>query len=275
MKKIVPILTILLTFFTSSCTPQNEENNDPKNIEIQPNDLITMEILDNYMGRTDVQYVDLRNMEAKFRSGYIKGFELIPFFDYLDNRAFLRDGGYDFSADQIINEELIRMYFDPEKAIFLYADGCIRSNYVKDVLYYLGYERVYVLGGYYEYNGVYNVLGDGLYQLGSSDYATILLEDGTEYHISVKYEMSRLITDIRIDIIDPQGVSYRSPNYDSINYNEQLTILEDYIISDLITVYDLYQELSDQNNRYYDQIDGYLLDNDEHIRSIFYILMTE
>ena len=275
MRKIVLTLTMFLPVFLSACTEEIPEVQEPEFKEILPEDLITMDILDEYMERLDVQYVDLRNMEAKFRSGYIDGFELIPFFDYLDNRAFIRDGGYDFTPDQIIDENLLRSLFDEDKAIFLYADGCIRSNYIKEVLHHLGYERVYVLGGYYEYNGGYNILGDGLFELGSSDYLSLLLGDGTEYHISVRYEMSRIITDIRIDITDASGISYRSPDYSEINYNEQLTILENYIVADFITVYDLYQLISSSESNSYHQIEGYTLGYDENLLALFYKLYTE
>lgn len=271
MKKVVLILTILTSFFLVSCKAKNTDNIEAEIIEIKPDDLITMEILDDYMGRTDVQYVDLRNMEAKFRSGYIKGFELIPFFDYLDNRVFLRNNSYDFSGDQIINEELIRMYFDQDKAIFLYADGCIRSNYIKEVLNHLGYDRVYVLGGYYEYTGQYNVLGDGLFTLGSSEYVSTVSDNGTEYHISVKYDMGRLITDIRIDIVDPTGLSYR--NDESIN--NQLTIIENFIISDMISIYDLYHLISVDDGNSYHSIEGYEFGYSEDLIALFFILMTE
>lgn len=275
MKKLVLIQTIFFMLFLTGCETEIPVENEPELIEIRPDELITMDILDNYMERLDVQYVDLRNMEAKFRSGYIDGFELIPFFDYLDNRAFIRDGGYDFTPDQITDEHLLRSFFHQEKAIFLYADGCIRSNYLKDVLHHLGYERVYVLGGYYEYDGNYNILGDGLFELGSSDYLSLILEDGTEYHISVRYEMSRVITDIRIDITDPDGVSYRSTGYSEINYNQQLTILEDYIISDLITIYDLYHLISSDEMNSYHQIDGYTLGYDDNLLTLFYKIYTE
>jgi len=115
-------------------------------LEITPDTLITMENLDLYMYRDDVQYVDLRNFEASFHTGYIDGFERIPFFDFLDFRAFNRGRTYEFKPDQLLDTNLLSRLFKPEKAIFLYADGCIRSGYVKDALNYLGYERVYVIG---------------------------------------------------------------------------------------------------------------------------------
>ncbi|MCK5388391.1 MAG: hypothetical protein KAJ22_03825, partial [Candidatus Izimaplasma sp.] len=40
---------------------------------------LDMEDLDDYLGRPDVQYVDLRNFDDKLNSGYIAGFEFIPF----------------------------------------------------------------------------------------------------------------------------------------------------------------------------------------------------
>lgn len=165
-KKYFVLLTIFTLFFLASCTPVEEGP-----IEILPEDIITMEELDNYMFRDDVQYVDLRNYEQSFKSGFIYSFEMIPFFDYLDYRAFDRSNTYEFEPSQIVREDELFRLFDKDKAIFLYADGCIRSGYLKDVLNYLGYERVYVLGGFGDYNGEHKVLGDGVYSIGSTFYS--------------------------------------------------------------------------------------------------------
>ncbi len=271
MKNFFIIHAVIFTLFLSGCSTQDSpvsKDTALDVIEIKPDDLIKMDTLDDYMNRIDVQYVDLRNFEAKFRSGYIDGFEMIPFFDYLDFNAFERDGTYDFKPDQIRNETLIRSLFDEEKAIFFYADGCIRGEYMKDLLYFLGYERVYVLGGFFEYDGAYKVLGDGTFDLGTTEYKKVTLEDGTTYHVMVVYDLGRMILDIRFDITTPSGVSYRSENYHDIDYNLQLTILENYIEDDLVTSYLLYDRITDELDTRYDEIPGYTLGFNEDFMNL-------
>lgn len=270
MRKLVLILTIFFTGFLTGCSEEIPEVQDPELKEILPEDLITMDILDEYMERLDVQYVDLRNLDAKFRSGYIKHFETIPFFDYLDNRAFDRGGSYEFHPDQILNEALLRITFDEDKAIFLYADGCVRSAYLKDVLNYIGYERVYVLGGYYEYDGAYNILGDGYFDLGNSAYLVHVSDDGTVYSLGVRFDMAKAIIDIRIDIVDSFGVSLRSTGYsEDVDYNEQLTILEDFILDQYTTMYRAYTRMSDPEINEYDEIEGYTMGFDDELLALF------
>ena len=262
MKKFILLQTLIFSLFITGCEPIDDPvivDDNEELIPILPDDSITMENLDEYLGRTDVQYVDLRNFDAKFRSGYIKGFDNIPFFDYLDSRAFLRDDGFNFDPDQIRDEYLLRMLFDEEKAILLYADGCIRSDYLKDVLFELGYTRVYTLGGYFEYEGEHKTLGDGDYAIGNTEYKYYELEDGTTYHVSLTYDMGKMILDIRFDITDSFGVSYRNGETSPIDYNEQLTILENFIVNDLITGYGLQEALADYENNKYNNIENYTL----------------
>lgn len=262
LKKCIVVPLIVILFFVVGCDNNNEEL-----VEILSDDLITMENLDNYMFRDDVQYVDLRNYDAPFRTGFIYSFELIPFFDYLDYRAFDREDTYEFNPDQILRESELERLFDRDKAIFLYADGCIRSGYLKDVLSHLGYERVYVLGGFYEYSGEHIVLGDGSYSMGDTFYNKYVDED-TEftYYAFGKFEMGKKITEIRFDITDDSNVSLRSPNYNiSIDYNEQLTIFESFIISDIVTMNELYESLVNMDENDYSEIPGLTWEISEEI----------
>lgn len=257
---ILPLL--LISFFVVGC-----ESNTETLPKIKADDLIIMDNLDEYMFRDDVQYVDLRNYEARFRTGFIYSFEIIPFFDYLDYRAFDRNDGYEFNPDQIISEMELERLFDRDKAIFLYADGCIRSGYLKDVLNHMGYERVFVLGGFFEYQGEYLVLGDGYYSIGDTFYNKYYDEDtGNTYYVYGTFDMGRKITDIRFDIIDEDNVSLRIANYDIlIDYNDQLTILEEFIIFDIVTMNELLISLSDTDESGYNNIPGFSWDIDEGI----------
>lgn len=262
MRQILFVIsTIFLGFFLNSCSDSKEQ----EIVELRGDEIITMEVLDDYLFRDDVQYVDLRNHEQLYASGYIYSFENIPFFDYLDFRAFDRNGSYEFDVDQIINEVQLTRFFDPEKAIFLMADGCVRSGYIKDALNFLGYEKVYVIGGFYEYDGAYKVLGDGAYDVGGSFYE--YYTDSTTnitYHIYGKYDIDRHPTSLRIDMIDESGVSLRSQNYDEfIDYNEQLSILESAILSYGTNFNNLYEYLTDPNDTSHRNIEGYTLGFDQ------------
>ena len=88
MKKVIYLFMLLgLTYFSIGCVRTIEEDKyDPLNGD----EIINMYTLDNFMFRDDIQYVDLRNFEDHFATGYIDSFEVIPFFDYLDNNVFYR-----------------------------------------------------------------------------------------------------------------------------------------------------------------------------------------
>lgn len=249
MRKLMLKLVLIQTIFMVGCTQKTDEI-----IEIKSGDIITMQNLDDYMFRDDIQYVDLRNFESRFLNGFIYSFEVIPFFDYLDYRAFDRDDTYTFEPSQIKNVNEIERLFDKDKIIFLYADGCIRAGYIKDLLSYLEYDRVVVLGGYYEYDGIYNVLGNGRYSFGDTFYNSFIDENtGDTYYIYGRFNLSKQIIEIRFDIIDEDSTSFRTENYDlNIDYNTLLTNLEEYIVYDLITLPDLGYALSNLNTSEYD-----------------------
>ncbi|KFZ26038.1 MAG: hypothetical protein KQ78_01752 [Candidatus Izimaplasma bacterium HR2] len=261
MKKLLLKIVLIQTIFMVGCVRNNEEI-----IEIKSDDLITMENLDDYMFRDDVQYVDLRNFESRFLSGFIYSFEVIPFFDYLDYRAFNRNDTYIFSPDQIINEQEMLRLFDKEKTIFLYADGCIRSGYIKDVLAYLEYDKVFVLGGFFEYDGEYKVLGDGSYNFGDTFYNSYY-DENTEltYIFYGELDMSRKISEIRFDIINDDNSSIRSTYMiNLISVDTELTILENYIVYDLVTFTELHNSLSNLDDSGYSsisQLDSTVIDN--------------
>jgi len=243
--------------FLVSCSSNNEEEIK----EILPDTIITMDILDDYMFRDDVQYVDLRNHEQLLRSGFIYSFENIPFFDYLDYRAFIRKGTYEFSPDQIINAEQLTRFFDPDKAILLTADGCIRSGYVKDALNYLGYERVYIIGGFYEYVGEHKVLGDGYYENGTSFFAGYTdSQTNLTYHIYGVFQLDRHPTEVYINVFDDRGVSIRTEGYnEEIDYNIQYARLEAAILQYGTNFNDLYGYFTDSNENDYKNIEGYTI----------------
>jgi len=249
MRKILLQLVLVQTIFLIGCTPNNSDI-----IEINNSDIITMENVDEYMFRDDVQYVDLRNFDSRFLDGFIYSFENIPFFDYLDNRAFNRDDTYFFEPSQIINVKQIERFFDKDKAIFLYADGCVRSGYIKDLLTYLEYDRVFVLGGFFDYSGDNRVLGDGYFQFGDTFYNKFYdSQYDLTYYIYGRYISSKKITEIRFDIVDSDLISLRTENYSELmDYNNLLTDFENYIVYDLVTFSELYLILQESTSSGYE-----------------------
>ena len=125
---------------------------------------VDMDNIDMYLGRPDVQYVDLRNFDDKMASGYIAGFEFIPFFDYLEaTGAIVRNDGWNFAAADIVNQATLHGLFDDDKVIFLMCGSGTRAGYVKSALEELGFDDVYNVGGISVYDGDNKVLGDGTY----------------------------------------------------------------------------------------------------------------
>ncbi|PAT02054.1 hypothetical protein CI105_04105 [Candidatus Izimaplasma bacterium ZiA1] len=248
MKKMIFLLILLcFTIVLKGCT-QTIKATDFDPLDGEEN--IRMNNLDSYMFRDDVQYVDLRNLEARFEAGYIDGFEPIPFFDYLDNNGFYRNDTYEFNKDQLIDEKLIRSFFKEDKAIFLYSDGCIRSEYIRSLLSYLGYEKVYVLGGFFEYSGNNVVEGDGKYKLGDKVYGTYLDDDSNLlYTLSATLDMGRKMIDVRFDIQDEQKNSLRSMTQNDVDYLETFTIIENLSINEMMTLYQLKLYLLDITNK--------------------------
>ena len=129
---------------------------------------ITMENLDEYMGRTDVQYVDVRDLDEKFASGYVHRFELVPLFQFLEGRRVVRsdaDGqAWVVEAGEINENFPYDNYFQRDKAIFIFCAGGTRAGYVKGILDQQGF-TTYNLGGFKDYDGEYKVLGDPSFEL--------------------------------------------------------------------------------------------------------------
>lgn len=256
MRRLTALFSVfLLVFILTSCEEEMTIT------EITSASEITMANLDEYMYRDDVQYVDLRNFNDPFMSGTIDGFVNIPFFDYLDYRAFDRNGVFEFEPDQILNVREIERLFDEDKAIFLYADGCIRSGYLKDVLDYLGYERVFVLGGFYEYQGEYKIVGTGDFSFGDTFYGFYKDEmTNYEYIVYGTIDVAHNIKSVRFDIIDANGLTLRGEGYDSeMNYDEQLTILEHFILDQGGNWNQHLDQIEQASSSGYDSIDGYTL----------------
>ena len=161
MKKVLLFFAVLtMSFALYACAQDTTE------VELQPlPDVVNMANLDEFMHRPDVQYTDLRNFDDQMRGGWIRGFEIIPFFGYLEYESILvREDGWNFSPSNILDENALRNLFDDDKYILLMCAAGARAGYVKEALEHLGYDNVYNLGALGDYQGDHKVFGDDAFR---------------------------------------------------------------------------------------------------------------
>ena len=164
-----PITTLIigalaLTVVFASCS-QGEQ------AALTGDEEITMENIDEYLGN-DARYIDLRDFNDMFSGGYIAGFETVPFFQYLEGRALVRNNGWEFSEADVADEVLLENVFgDKEDVIILMCGSGTRAGYTKEALESVGYTKVINAGGIRDYSGENKILGDGEYD------GTVVLPD--------------------------------------------------------------------------------------------------
>lgn len=143
---------------------------------------INEETLDEYLGREDVVYRDMRmlkdpgNYEAiggdSYISGFVKGFEVVPY-PYLTKVKGLPEiVGESYTGKTLFKEvdgkyvanyeesmEYLEYYFPKDKVIFLMCGGGGYAGMTKNLLVSLGWDenKIYNVGGYWFYNGKNNV----------------------------------------------------------------------------------------------------------------------
>lgn len=139
--------------------------------------------IDNFLGREDVVYRDMRmlkdpgNYEAidgdSYLSGFVKGFEVVPY-PYLVNVKGLPaevgetyngitlytqtdDGKYIANFEESLS--VLEYLFPKDKTIFLMCGGGGYAGMTKSMLVSLGWDetKIYNVGGYWYYNGTNNV----------------------------------------------------------------------------------------------------------------------
>jgi rhodanese-related sulfurtransferase len=122
---------------------------------------VSMENIDKLLCRPGAKYVDLRNVKDKYVSGYIDGFELVSFFEYLEGNALVRNSGWDFTGADVVSKTVLENVFgDKDREIFLMCGSGTRAGYVKSALEHIGYTSVYNAGGIRDYDGDNKILGD-------------------------------------------------------------------------------------------------------------------
>jgi rhodanese-related sulfurtransferase len=127
---------------------------------------VTMQNIDNYLDRPGAKYVDLRNVADKYTGGYIDGFELVSFFEYLEGNALVRNNGWEFSEEDVKSKIVLENIFGAkDREVFLMCGSGTRAGYVKDALESIGYTTVYNAGGIRDYSGDHKILGDEEFSL--------------------------------------------------------------------------------------------------------------
>jgi len=138
--------------------------------------------IDNYLGRSDSVYRDMRmlndpgNYEAiggdSYISGFVEGFEVVPL-PYIVNvtglpaavgntytgpTLFTEKNG-DYKANYKESYDIIKALFPKDKVIFLMCGGGGYAGMMKNLLVSLGWdaEKIYDVGGYWYYNGEHSV----------------------------------------------------------------------------------------------------------------------
>lgn len=146
---------------------------------------INDETIDNYLGRSDVVYRDLRMLEdtatwenkggERDLTGFIKGFEVVPYpyltefpQAYIDQKEsenvhnlyqgktlFRLDDKGNYIANYKESMDILEYIFPKDKTIFLICGAGGYANFTKQMLGALGWDtsKIYNLGGYWYYNG--------------------------------------------------------------------------------------------------------------------------
>ena len=138
--------------------------------------------LDEYLGRDDVVYRDMRMLEDpaqyenlggdRFLSGYVEGFEVVPL-PYLLNVSGLPNAvgetytgdtlfsydGWRYTANYEESMSILEELFPKDKVIFLMCGGGGYAGMTKQMLIALGWdpEKLYNVGGHWFYQGEHNI----------------------------------------------------------------------------------------------------------------------
>jgi rhodanese-related sulfurtransferase len=144
---------------------------------------INEETIDNYLGRSDSVYRDMRMLIDEgdyesiggdsYLSGIIKGFEAIPFplvvnvtglpeevgNTYQGKTLFTLTDDGDYIANYEESMEFLEYYFPKDKNIFLMCGGGGYSGMMKSMLISLGWDsnKIYNTGGHWYYKGDNNI----------------------------------------------------------------------------------------------------------------------
>lgn len=183
MKKI--LITIICVFMLCGCAkglPSPEVTDGVRGtLGIDKN--INEQTIDEYLNRDDSVYYDMRMLKDtavyeniggdSYLSGFIKGFEVLPY-PYLVNvtglpeevgkpysgkTLFTVDESGKYAANYKESMDILEYYFPKDKYIFLVCGGGGYAGMTKNMLVSLGWDenKIYNTGGYWYYEGKNNV----------------------------------------------------------------------------------------------------------------------
>ena len=140
---------------------------------------INEENIDDYLGRSDSVYRDMRmlkdpgNYEAiggdSYLSGFVKGFEVVPYplltevkglpeevgSSYTGKTLFTQNEDGTYTANYEESLDYLKYYFPKDKNIFLMCGGGGYAGMTKNLLVALGWDenKIYNVGGFWYYKG--------------------------------------------------------------------------------------------------------------------------
>ncbi len=144
---------------------------------------INEKTIDNYLGREDSVYRDVRmlvddgNYESiggdRYLSGFVKGFEVVPYpylaplsglpesvgKGYTGEKLFSVDENGTYIANYNESMEILEYLFPKDKNIFLMCGGGGYAGMTKTLLVSLGWDgsKIYNTGGYWNYKGTNSI----------------------------------------------------------------------------------------------------------------------
>ena len=151
--------------------------------------------IDEYLGRSDAVYRDMRMLEDPgnyeaiggdaYLSGFVDGFEVVPFpfianveglpeavgDTYTGETLFTQENG-EYRANYAESMEVLEALFPKDNVIFLMCGGGGYSGMMKNMLVKLGWDgsKIYDVGGYWFYEGENSVKVKRLLDDGSAGY---------------------------------------------------------------------------------------------------------
>ena len=178
---IVAFVALCVSFFLI-LTPSNlptPEVSDGQRGQLGIDKNINESNIDNYLGRTDSVYYDMRLLEDpanyekidgdRYLSGYINGFQVIPYpylapieglpdavgKGYTGDTLFSKHENGSFTANYEESDRILNDLFPKDKYIFLMCGGGGYAGMTKNLLVKKGWDKnkIYVVGGYWYYNG--------------------------------------------------------------------------------------------------------------------------
>lgn len=183
MKKIILVLMMFMLFGCSKDLPLPELSEGMRG-ELGIDKNINEEHIDEYLGRNDSVYYDMRLLkdEAEYEkiggdsylSGFVKGFEVLPY-PYLNKVSGLpSEVGESYNGKTLFHQtddgkyvanyeesmDILEYFFPKDKYIFLMCGGGGYAGMTKAMLVSLGWDetKIYNTGGYWYYEGKNNVV---------------------------------------------------------------------------------------------------------------------